>query len=211
VNALPASDPSENDAAQSSHTVRVLWAGVDPRTGDAIAKALDDAGIEHTDDSAQSLFLPAMRDGIREIRVASPNFDAAEKVLSELWDSDADNDDSPTATLTRTNASMNPFKFDRPVFGRVPDGLERERANHDSDDPVPDDYLENFDPNQATVLVWSGQDRQMAQIFKDCLSNVGIGSVLQSNSGKTDVFVMASADKRAREIVREIQEGTPMA
>jgi hypothetical protein len=197
----------------------VLWAGVDPRMSDLISKALTDSGIEHTDESPPSVLLPAAATSILEIRVRTRDLEAAKKAVADRWDrptaDDADDDENselPSDVIARNNQRLNPFHLGSPVFRRAPDqnAQDDEPESKSGDEHLPNDYVENFDPEEATVLIWSGDDSQMAQIFDDCLSNVGIGSVLRQSSGRTDVYVMPAAEKRAREVVREIEEGTPM-
>ena len=94
----------------------------------------------------------------------------------------------------------------------------RERANNapvesiaedEADEENVDDIVEDFDPDDATCEVWSGDDCQMAQIFNDCLRNVGIGCVVKSDVPKVRILVLPESEKRAREVVREIIEQTP--
>jgi hypothetical protein len=213
VASLSSSSQYADNTDHSRETILVLWSGIDPRTPAAITKALDDAGIEYFDESAaRSVLLPGSRDGIREIRVAGSNFEAAKKVLSDLSDAGVTEDD-PSAQLTKANSSVNPLRLDHSIYNRVPEesSSEGDLEREEDDEPVPDDYVENFNEEEATVSVWSGEDARMAQLFRECLSNVGIGSRLESKFGKANVFVMAAAEKRAREVVREIEEGTPMA
>ena len=74
---------------------------------------------------------------------------------------------------------------------------------------MPDDLVEDFDPEDATCEVWSGEDEQMVEIFKECLQNVGIGSVTREDGEKTRILVLPSAEKRAREVIREIVDEAP--
>jgi hypothetical protein len=73
-----------------------------------------------------------------------------------------------------------------------------------SDEAVPDDTVEDFDPDEATRKVWFGDDQEMAEYLKLCLAGVGIGCVFSADGGKIRVMVLPEAEKRAREVVREV-------
>lgn len=50
----------------------------------------------------------------------------------------------------------------------------------------------------------------MADYLKLCLSGVGIGCVvLESDGGKLSALVLPGAEKRAKEIVREVVDSEP--
>jgi hypothetical protein len=212
---IPAASARQSD----NDTAAVVWAGVDPRLADLVCRALADANIDYIDEQPDSVLLPAIHRGMHEIRVSSADLEAAQKAIAERWsrpatDENESSENSETATeaLSRSNATVNPFHFQQPVFNRPPEEqtVEQSVRGEADEESIPNDYVENFDPEEATVLIWSGEDSQMGPIFKDCLSNVGIGCVLKQNSGKTELYVMPPAEKRAREVVREIEEGTPM-
>ena len=202
-----AADPSDDSAV-------ILWAGIDPRFFEALISALDAAGIDHDDRSPKSLFLPASRSDMLQIRVRNSDIEAANRVLAgvagrgELAD-----EDTSLETQMRDRARPDPLRFHGPVIKSTADNeADAEGVKpEDDEEEVPEDFVENFDPDDATVAVWTGDDSQMAIILQDCLSNVGIGCVLNENMGKTQLLVTPAAEKRAREVVREIEEGTPMA
>jgi hypothetical protein len=77
------------------------------------------------------------------------------------------------------------------------------------DTATPNDIVEDFDAKQATCEIWVGEDARMAQYFDDCLRGVVIGCVLGPDGKKIRVRVMPAAEKRAREVIREIVEGSP--
>ncbi|MGB9245528.1 MAG: hypothetical protein WCC03_19425 [Candidatus Acidiferrales bacterium] len=69
--------------------------------------------------------------------------------------------------------------------------------------------LETFDPEQAADPVWSGSDSDMKDMVIASLRELGIGSLAAEAEGKFTIRVEPSAEKRAKEIVREIVEQTP--
>lgn len=199
-------------AASADKTSHLLWSGVDPRFFKALSHALDEAGIEYNDEPAGSQLLSAIRSDAFQVRVRGTDFEAAKKVLADLGESNSDVDDGTTFDSRATHQSwLDPFGFAKAVIKRVADNNPgKDEPEPEGDGEVPEDFVENFDPEESTVVVWTGEDWQMANIFQECLSNVGIGCVLNTNMGKTQVLVTPAAEKRAREVVREIEEGTPM-
>jgi hypothetical protein len=197
-------------------SVQLLWSGIDPRFFKVLKAVLDEAHIDYTDATGRPQLISTGRDNVLQIWVRSAGLEAAKKLLRDVSGTGAGDDETTLDAIARSQASSNPFHpLGRPVFNRNANddddlGEEEPEAEDDAAE-VPEDFVENFDPDEATVVVWAGEDSQMANIFQECLSNVGIGCVLNANMGKTQVLVMPAAENRAREVVREIEEGSPMA
>ena len=78
---------------------------------------------------------------------------------------------------------------------------------------------QNYDPQDATVEIWSGQDADMAAMIASSLRENRIISRSDPNMTEpesasdearaTKVFVFPEGEKRAREIVREIVNAVP--
>ena len=118
--------------------------------------------------------------------------------------------ESATEEMELESGSVDLFGFNRRGFQGIgeeeigsPEAEEEAEENN-----APDDIVEDFDPDEATVEVWSGAAEGMARTFEDCLNNVGIGCVVGDDGGKWRVLVLPSSEKRAREIVREIMEAS---
>jgi hypothetical protein len=96
-------------------------------------------------------------------------------------------------------------------------------AEDDDDAPLPDDVVSaDFDPDEATVEVWHGDDTGLHNTLVECLTNVGIGcathfeDAAESNNAPATaaakpnpIFVLPSDEKRAREVIREIVNASP--
>jgi hypothetical protein len=67
---------------------------------------------------------------------------------------------------------------------------------------------ENYDPDEATAEVWSGDDADTKDMLVASLRENGIGSEVSGN-GEFQIRAMPSAEPRAREIIREVIEATP--
>jgi hypothetical protein len=191
-----------------------LWGGIDPRTFAAIGAALDEGHIIHDDLARESRLASMNSPEPMQIWIGKSDVPAARTVLESVIGHEEAAGLTPDAELTRDSTEHNPFRLGGRVFGKVP-GLEEpiseeEIASPEQDSgPVPDDLVENFDPEQATCEVWSGDDEHMEQIFRECLQNVGIGSVADEGGAKTRILVLPSSEKRAREVIREIVDQAP--
>jgi hypothetical protein len=191
-----------------------LWGGIDPRTFAAIGSALDDGHISHDDVARESRLSAISAPEPMQIWIGKSDVPAAQKVLEGIVGYAEAAGLTPDAELARDSTEHNPFRLGGRVFGKVP-GLEEPISEEEIEDteqdsgPVPDDLVEHFDPEEATCEVWSGDDKQMAQIFKECLQNVGIGSVADEGGAKTRILVLPSFEKRAREVIREIVDQAP--
>src|SRR6266849_7480984 len=62
-----------------------------------------------------------------------------------------------------------------------------------------------------TVEVWKGNDDRIAQFLTAAMQENEIPIHIENPGDETRIYVSASNDKRAREIVREIVEGAPPA
>jgi hypothetical protein len=99
---------------------------------------------------------------------------------------------------------------------------ESEYDRDNSDDPPANDFVpDDFNPDDATVEVWHGDDLDLHNTLVECLTNVGIGCATHledtSNSSAPPapsakpnlIFVLPSDEKRAREVIREIDNASP--
>jgi hypothetical protein len=93
----------------------------------------------------------------------------------------------------------------------------------DDDSSLPNDVVPaDFNPDDATVEVWHGEDVELHNTLVECLNNVGIGCATHIdehpagdsttpsvNAVLNPIFVLPSDEKRAREVIREIVDASP--
>jgi hypothetical protein len=80
-----------------------------------------------------------------------------------------------------------------------------------AESPEPE-FPEKWNPEDATVELWSSDDAEKVQFFVDTFrENGGASRTLQDDSGRICVLVRPNDESRAREILCEITEGTPPA
>jgi hypothetical protein len=158
-------------------------------------------------------FSPSLAQSAQFVWIDRRDRPAARAILERvLADSDA-LDRPPHEELSNDNARVNPFNFDRKVYNHVPGAEDVQNGEEDelpeSQEPVADDIVEDFDPDDATAQVWSGGDQETADYLKMSLEGVGIGCVLRPDGGQFRVFVLPASESRAKEVVHEVVEGTP--
>lgn len=185
ANTAPADQERELDAV-------LIWSGTDPQTFTAVRAALDWARIFHFAQTRVPGALPGLKGQFYSVLVHRDDRNAADAVLQTLGRR-ADSDNS----AAEDDFEAQPEESD-------------ELEGSDDLGPAPDDVAEDFHEDDATAEIWSGDDRGMAETVSMCLGENGIGCVVEKSGGNRLVLVTPESEARAREIVREIVEGTPL-
>ena len=215
VENLPDTGSADGDTPPTdSEGLELLWRGLSPGLAGEIGDALDAVGIFHKDTDKDFGILPAFTQSAMFIWIKPGDRAAARAVLAGAA-AKQDGDPQDAGELVIDVPRVNPLSIDRPVFNRAHPqrDLEGEDAEPEFGTPrerTPSDMVEDFDPEDATREVWTGESEEMAQVFKDCLNGVGIGCVVAEDGGKLRILVLPAAEGPAREVVREITEQTPM-
>lgn len=223
VELLPgSSNTSPSGLISDPDATEILWAGQNATTRTEICSRLDALGIAFEDDAVDSKLMPAFPQSIYRIQIRKQDHEAAVEVLRGLAVDDFNVWKSPGVLLDRNSELTNVEAIKRDLLGRLighrpdsPGSDSGDAATQDADtydasqDSVSDVKVEDFNSNDATSEVWSGDDEQMAQTFKDCLREVGIGCVIAAAARKQVIFVLPSFAARAKEIIREIVDQTP--
>jgi len=186
-------------APASSSDLALAWRGSDPSAFSAALAALQSAGIPSYQISDHNQLVWGFAIPRPQYQIVVRNSDL--KVACELV---AQFDERPALAHAKQiwkgrTASSDDVAEDT--------GETAIQASVSAD--APDDILVDFNPKDATSEVWSGDGEQMAQTFKDCLREVGIGCVIAAAAGKQVIFVLPSSAARAKEIIREIVDQTP--
>jgi hypothetical protein len=175
-----------------SDTPELLWTGTDAQMRDEIIDALETANIScHTrTDKVGSLpgwsrQVYAIFTHARDHRAASAALEAAARRRGTAPEEKGDG----------------PGDSDSPI----PDPQPPE----DNDEPseVPPDYVpEDFDPDEATVEIWSGHDATTRENLVTCLRGIGIGCATDDSAGQLRIRVTPASQKRAQEMIRQISD-----
>jgi hypothetical protein len=212
VDALSAGSPAvDTNTPRNSDGMELLWSGLSEALTDQIDAALEAAHISHNITDREFGLFPNLEQSANFVWIESHDQASARAVLERVLAGSAGVEQEAERYLP-DGPRINPFDLGRKTYPASGDDraapLEFDSRSA-TGDPVPDDTVEDFDPDDATREVWSGVDREMAEYLKPCLTGVGIGCVLREDAGKMRVFVLPSEETRAREIVREVVEASP--
>ena len=197
--------------------MELLWSGVSRALTDQIDAALEAAHISHKITDREFGLLPNLEQSADFVWVDSRDQASARAILEKvLAGSGAVEQESER--YPPDGRRINPFGLGRKTYpasesyGAAPfasESLFESGGLNESAEPVPDDTVEDFDPEDATREVWFGDDQEMAEYLKLCFTGVGIGCVFSEDGGRIRVMVLPEAEKRAREVVREVVEAEP--
>jgi hypothetical protein len=169
----------------SNAELRSVWGTDDKEEFDSISARLKEAGIAFRVNQHPREFLTGLGQYF-EIGVRADEYEHAREIIFR---------DRPDYMDDSTDSS---------VMELPAEDDEETPAIVDGDwDP------ENWDPDDATVEVWSGSGADAAATIEACFREVNIHSRTDMAGGAGKVFVMAGDAGRAKEIVREIDEGAP--
>jgi len=190
-------EPVRDSASQD---LALAWRGSDPSGFSAAAAALEGAGIRNfpINDHDQLVWGLAIARPRYEILVRKSDLAAALELVASI------DERSPLAFGKEV------WKSNPEIWESEPDSpLDAAGQTAQSSIDVAEGTAEENHLQSATAEVWSGENEQMAENLKLCFRENGIACIVGEANGKKSVCVLPSAEKRAREIVREIVEATP--
>jgi hypothetical protein len=179
---------------EHSGTPELLWTGTDAATRDRITDALETAQIQYHERSDKVGSLPGWSRQVHAIFIHARDHHAAGVALE----------------VSARHRETTPEDSDEvPRHSNAPLPESAATDDEDGSDDVPSDYVpEDFDPDEATAEVWSGQDATTRENLITCLSNIGIGSATDESAGQLRIRVTPSAEKRAKEMIRQIADAS---
>ena len=168
-----------------------LWRGEDSVVYEQIKDALHDARIPfyemqpeefHSAQGDPYRTFPHARFGF-ELLVMPSQLDSARVILERILNSEPEEPD---------------FADDEP---------QEDAHNLAPQKEIP----ENWDESEANLEIWTGADEQFAFSLRVCLRENAIPSrIVLLDPGNATLSVRPEDESRAREILREITEGTPL-
>lgn len=168
---------------EAKEEIVIIWRGGDPSAVSNVVSLLRAAGIRHHVQSTHDHFVfeLALPRPRYVVRILQRDEERAKELLGDVTDS--------------------------PFFGA------QISADFPEDGPgQPRPVAHRWNPASATVEIWSGDDAAMGKLVGECLRENEIGFRREGREpGKLRLFVTNSDETRAREILREIREGTPPA
>lgn len=169
--------------------LKLVWRGSDPVAFSRVISALRAAGVPHHSKSTQDhlvfgLGIPRPR---YEVRVLQSDLAMAKDLVAPIRET------LPFET-EKSLQSVGEQTEIPPVAG----------GGHSTASP------EKWESRWATVEVWCGDDAALAKTLQDCLAENTIGVRVEGKSpGPLRLFVRREETSTAREIIREVLEGTP--
>jgi hypothetical protein len=171
------------DEQQRNEPIVVAWRGGDPLAVSEVVSTLREAGILHH-------VQPTNDHMVFELGMPRP------KYAVRVFSSDAANAKALLGDIRETA----PFDL-----GESPDTAdlapsEPERAKHE------------YTAKGAIVEIWKGEDGALAELLEACLHENSIGvNRVGAEPGPLQLLVMPEDESSAREIIREVRDGTPPA
>jgi hypothetical protein len=164
-----------------SDRIEIVWRGGDPVAVSEVVRVLREAGIRHHVESTHDhlVFELAMPRPKYVVRVFQNDMEKAKQLVSTIEDS--------------------------PLFGVEIASDFPEEGSTSAHAPN-----RNWSPAMATTEVWTGVDAAFAQVLQDCLKENHIGVRRGGREpGILRLSVMPQDEAAAREIIREVHDGTP--
>jgi hypothetical protein len=203
-----------------------FWQGDDARIHAELCELLEEEGIAHKTIRREDHLFNINSKSAFQIGIPFSQFEKAEAAVKDAYGMEGEQQDANRLLPYREGYAPGV----RGVFPwrPQPQGFESPRSSLESDQeydvtPIPeapadvaqaDDSLagsgrEDWDPDDATVEVWSGAESYPGEFIVQALQENQIHSRFDQRTGRYAIYVMADDEKRAREIVREIVEGEP--
>jgi hypothetical protein len=170
-----------------------VWSGDDPSEFAAVKAALEKAEIPFLDESREGYFLfPSFLSKL-QVRVSSADLDRADRVVREALE----------APATEESAGSGKNVAATPHAAGAAEGEEEEVATeYPPEEP---------DEKEEITEVWQGDDESTAAAIVACFQENGIASRKVSGENFWRLLVRPQDEARAKEIAREVVEGTPPA
>lgn len=178
-----------------------FWKGEDPRVHAELCELLEEAGIPHKSVFRRDHLFHFSKFPAYEVGIPFSQFEKAEKVVQEAYgpaENDTGAEPQEPSALRKGLVRIVPFLPERV-------SLPREEI------PGPPTAGENADwfPEDATENVWTGAVEEIGEFLVAALHENGIHCRLDQQGTHVRLYVLPHNASRAREIVREVVEGSP--
>jgi hypothetical protein len=228
---LPASSEAQSGADSSNKGPELaedplcsFWSGDDPRIHAELCQLLDEQGIPHKTIRREDHLFNLNSKSPFQIGIPFSCFEKAEASVQEAYGTEEER--QPASHLLPSGTDQ--LSGTRKGLAWLDDRLRSVRADSDSpfdsattalpEEPswgrtsaVSDHAWDphHWYPEDATVKVWSGDQPGLGEMIAASLRENQVHARLDGTEGKCALFVLPGDETRAREIIREIVEGTP--
>jgi hypothetical protein len=221
VDALPPEeeiDHSPPPTAAQMDRPTLLWSGANGGVFAALTTALDEAQIPYNKEELDARLVFTSQHSDLEVWVPAANLPQAQPILNGVL-----------ANPLHSQAAQDHCAAEDGEGGGPEDVNELPDESDKGADDIRDEYVaRELYPEDATAEIWSGDNETMADVLKSCLAEIGINCYIDrpDSDSETDspseskseapnsksafaVRVLPEDETRAREIVREVTDGTP--
>jgi len=202
-----------------------FWRGDDPRIHAELCELLNEEGISHkTVRREDHLFNMNTKSGF-EIGIPFSHFENAEAAIKDAYGTGEEQQDAaallplggsytenlpgafPWRPLAKgyAKAALNRGEEPESVAASIP---EEHDVDGQSENGRPDWDPTNWNPEGATIGVWSSEHSYPGEMIEMALRENQIHARFEKAEAKNAIFVLPKDEMRASEIVREIVEGT---
>ena len=169
-----------------------FWKGNEARVCAELCTVLDEAGIPHKTVHRRDHLFNLNNQSSYELGVPASLYEKAELAVKEAFGTDEETGGDAVPLL--------------PAPDRKPPGLESlPGAVADANEWLGPRY-----PEDAATEVWSGEDLDVKEMIQMSLHENDLLCRAEEEGRMHKIFVLSENEVRAKEIVREVVEGTPM-
>lgn len=199
-----------------------FWKGTDPRICAEICGLLDEAGIPHKTIHRQDHLFHFADTSPYEIGVPASLYEKAGLVVQEAFSSAEEYDAGEALEGMSSAPEQDPVQrgardgvaklLEAPAY----EALDELPATPDASSSGGERWREKLrdvqdvDFEERTVEVWNGEPADLREMIEMSLAENEISSRWEEPQGDARLLVTSANERRAREIVREILEGTPL-
>jgi hypothetical protein len=171
-----------------------FWKGRDARVCAELCTVLDEAGIPHKTVHRQDHLFNMNSQSPYELGVPASLYEKAELAVKEAFGTDETGED---AVALLPAPDRQPADFEKGLRDAIADANE---------------WLGPRYPEDATVEVWSGEEaeKDTKEMIEMSLRENDLLCRSEEENGRIKLMVLPEGEGRARQIVREIVEGTPL-
>lgn len=181
-----------------------FWKGDDARLHVELCTLLDEAGIGHTTVFKRDRLFNLTNYAAFQLGVPFSQYRQAESVVREAFGLDPED---PDAIKALSGPRLLPAMQDR--IRKLP-AMLTPSPEQDRPGPPPGEDSVLWTSDDAGVEIWSGEDESVCKIVAASLTENDIGYRSKNAKQGMTIRVLPENQQRAREIVREIVEETPL-
>lgn len=203
-----------------------FWQGDDPRIHAELCELLEEEGIAHKTIRREDHLFNLNSKSAFQIGIPFSQFEKAEAAVKEAYETLDEKEDATRLLPYQKWYAMGgrkafPWRPAPQGFASAQGSLESDQEYDvtaipeapgdaaEADESLAGAGREDWDPDDATVEVWSSAESYAGEFIAQALQENQIHSRYDKRNGKYAIFAMPEDEKRAREIVREIVEGVP--